>query len=166
MLKLINRTTFVDQTLIFSNEYSTNENCSLEDLTDFLNSHRDNEESLITYNGYESCELPTIIIHVDSMVIELLQGSDSPSILNQKVVRYDSEGYYVGENPERLVDNSYHYNRQYLPPVDIPYKIDWLNEKHVTLINAHMTFYENKAELLDFECHESIKMARAAGILT
>lgn len=149
------KTNFVDGVFTFNHEYSSNNNCDLDTVVTFLNENRDNEEKLISVIEYDDDEQPNVSLFVDGIEINLF----SPSC-TERTIMYDWEGFYCGENEDRLVDNSWNYNRHHLPPVTLPYKIDWLNEAHVRLVSAYSDFYHRAPNPNMIGEYESEKIKR------
>ena len=150
------KTSFVDGAFTFNNEYSSNDNCNLNTVVSFLNKHRDYEEKLISVIQYDDEDQPNVSLHVDNKEIELFTPSR-----NQQTIMFDWEGFYCGENKDRLVDNSWNYNRHHLPPVALPYRINWLNEAQVRLVKVYADFYEKLPNPIEIREYESKKVKLA-----
>lgn len=149
---------FEDDVFFFSTQYSSNDKFSFEQLVEFLNKNRDLEEKLYTAFLDEEAEMPEVKLYVDDEEITLFEGSSSIG-LKKSIVCYDWNGYFCGEFEDRPVSTAT-LGYQYMPPVDMKYRINWLNEADVSALKTAFDFYERKPQFHHYQHHVSKKEQR------
>lgn len=137
---------FVDGVFFFNSEYSSNDAFDFDKLIDFMNANRDIEEKLYTAFLNDSAEMPIVKLYVDGDEITLFEGSYRLDF-DKSVICYDWNGFFCGKNKDRPVSGAATGNYEYLPPVDLRFRINWLNEVYVRAVKTAYDFYEEKPEL-------------------
>lgn len=144
IIEVYPETSFVDGYFFFSNEYSSNDRFSFERLVEFLNANRDTDERMITAFENDEQVMPLVCLHINNGEIELFKGSYETNSCSNHTIQYDRNGFFCGEYNGReenhLATNEYGF----IPPNELKYKIDWLNEDDVAMVKSGIERYSGK----------------------
>ncbi|MCF2902234.1 hypothetical protein L1267_17840 [Pseudoalteromonas sp. OFAV1] len=135
------KTLFKDGFLFISNEYSSNDSFNFEELVLFLNEHRDNEQRMLTAFKNDDQVMPKVCLHINQGEIELFEGAYETVSVNNNTIQYDRNGFFCGEfaeNPENKFTTEQY---GFLPPRELKYKIDWLDEDDVAMVKSAIERY-------------------------
>jgi hypothetical protein len=134
-------TSFIDGCLFITNEYSSNDQFSFKGLIEFLNANRNQEERMITAFESDDQVMPLVCLHINNGEIELFQGAYETSGFTSHPIQYDRNGFfcgsYRGRTENELATNDYGF----IPPSELKYKIDWLDEDDVAMVKSGFEMY-------------------------
>jgi hypothetical protein len=144
IIGVYSETSFADGWLFFSNEYSSNDSFSFEKLVEFLDANRDPEERMITAFQNDDQEMPIVTLHINSGEIDLFEGADTTSGITSHPIQYDRNGFFCGRYRGRPENHIGTNDYGFIPPNELKYKIDWLNEDDVAMVKAGFDRYSRK----------------------
>lgn len=143
-IEIYPETSFSNGRFFFSNEYSSNDKFSFEKLVEFINANRDSEVRMITAFENDDQVMPTVSIHINNGEIELFEGAYETSSSSNHAIQYDRNGFFCGEYNGRAENHLATNEYGFIPPNELKYKIDWLNEDDVSMVKAGFEQYSNK----------------------
>jgi hypothetical protein len=136
IIEVYAETSFVDGCFFFSNEYSSNDSFSFERLVEFLNANRDSEERMITAFENDSQVMPQVCLHINNGEIELFKGAYETNSCSNHNIQYDRNGFFCGKYNDRTENHLATNEYGFIPPNELKYKMDWMNEDDVAMVKS------------------------------